>query len=127
MSFSLRQRFQTSSIPSVSARHGYVDGAAIDLTGTLPHEIDLLSSLNYLDLSQKHMAGISGTVFFSQNFRYLPHKLGAIPERVGRLVAVEHLILESNLITGTLPQQLNQLEALVSVCATETSFSIDVS
>ena len=78
------------------------------LTGSIPKDIGLLSTLVRLDI-----AGVD-------NF---PGLIGPIPTEIGNLVSLETLNLESNSLTGQLPREISSLKNVKSLSVASNSIS----
>ena len=75
-----------------------------DLTGTIPTEIALLSTLEYLDFGDNALTG-------------------SLPEELFTLTELQHLYLHGNQFQGTLSESFAQLERLVSFYGGGNQFS----
>ncbi|KAJ1702511.1 hypothetical protein LUZ63_002290 [Rhynchospora breviuscula] len=90
------------------------------LSGYLPSELSLLSSLETLSLSQNRFSGpipAAVSALRSLTMLDLSHNLlsGPIPVGIAALTALSHLDLSSNFLNGTLPPALAGLSQLSGV------------
>lgn len=107
----------------VTCRAGRVASLSLSncsLSGYLPSELSLLSSLETLSLSQNSFSGpIPAAVSALRSLTYLDlsHNLlaGPIPVGIAALTALAHLDLSANFLNGTLPPALASLSQLSGV------------
>lgn len=105
--------------------------SSTSLTGPIPSEIGLISSLLSLDISNNSLSGnIPSEIGLLENVRTIALKNnrldGAIPIQFGFLANLEELSLEKNLLTGGVPNSLcsasfASIESLSSDCLAETT------
>jgi Leucine-rich repeat (LRR) protein len=74
------------------------------LNGTIPTEIALLKSLQYLDLGENMLTG-------------------TLPEELFKLTALEHLYLQENMLQGTLSDSFGKLSLLASFYGGNNAFN----
>ena len=101
-----------------------IDGQVIGLdlsenrvTGDIPPELRLLSSLELLHLQDNRLTGrIPAWVGSLSNLQYLDlgdnRLTGEIPREMGNLVALQELLLDGNQLTGEIPYALGDLTEL---------------
>lgn len=87
------------------------------LTGEIISEIGLLTSLTFLELSENELVGTLSTkigLLTSLTHLDLAHNdfVGTIPTEIGMLTGLTNLELNSNDLTGTIPTELGLLTSL---------------
>jgi Leucine rich repeat len=103
-----------------------VDG--ILFTGTIPHDIGLLTHLRVINLNRNYVDGtIPSSMSLLSNlgvFVVTENMItGSIPESMQYLTALTHVDISNNNITGTIPSSLSQLANLNRFHATSNSLS----
>ncbi|XP_078443352.1 receptor protein kinase-like protein ZAR1 [Wolffia australiana] len=107
----------------VTCRRGRVVAVSLSglsLSGYLPSELALLTSLQNLSLSHNNLSGfipaqigaLTALVSLDLSFNSLS---GAIPSEVGSLQELVHLDLSSNYLSGSLPPSIGNLPNLAGV------------
>jgi len=98
------------------------------LYGTIPLEIGLLTSLNFLYLDKNYLT--SRIPFSIGNLRNLfilnlkDNKLfGSIPSSIGNMTLLTRLDLNSNNLSGSVPREIGQLESLVELKLSSNNFT----
>ncbi|CAA3002191.1 tyrosine-sulfated glycopeptide receptor 1 [Olea europaea subsp. europaea] len=91
-----------------------------NLSGDVPSDIYIVSSLQELYLSANSLSGpINGSLVNLINLRTLSlydnRLTGTIPQDIGRLSNLENLFLQKNLLNGTLPPSLANCTRLVKL------------
>jgi Leucine-rich repeat (LRR) protein len=94
--------------------------AANNLTGTLPSEIGLLTSLTHISLFNNWISGsipstfdsLTGLTFFAIENNNIT---STIPDWIGKWTNLKYLALGSNLLEGKLPDSLFSLTNLVEI------------
>ena len=87
------------------------------LSGSIPTEIGLLSTLEYLQLYVNDLTGTIpsqlGTLSSLGRLYLHNNKLtGQTPSQLGKISTLQYLYLENNKLTGTIPSQLGTLSSL---------------
>ncbi|KAI5566636.1 hypothetical protein BDE02_13G033900 [Populus trichocarpa] len=98
------------------------------LYGTIPLEIGLLTSLNFLYLDKNNLT--SRIPFSIGNLRNLfilnlkDNKLfGSIPSSIGNMTLLTRLHLNNNNLSGSVPREIGQLESLVELKLSSNNFT----
>lgn len=98
------------------------------LYGTIPLEIGLLTSLNFLYLDKNKLT--SRIPFSIGNLRNLfilnlkDNKLfGSIPSSIGNMTLLTRLDLNNNNLSGSVPREIGQLESLVELKLSSNNFT----
>ncbi|XP_038970403.1 probable LRR receptor-like serine/threonine-protein kinase At1g56140 [Phoenix dactylifera] len=77
---------------------------AIDVVGTIPEELQNLTYLNNLILSQNYLTG-------------------TLPAFIGNLTELQYLTVGTNALSGTIPKELGKLQKLISLSIGTNNFS----
>lgn len=116
---------------NVSVRAQTVEAFILDdqkLNGTLPQEIQVFDSLNYLSLYYNDLrGGIPSTLFSMTRLQYLDLTSnvlsGQISSKIGQLTNMVYLYLGSNRFDGVIPTSLGLLTGLVQLWMDTNNFS----
>ena len=101
----------------------------LDLFGSVPSEIGLLTALTYLDLDGNFLTGTLPTevgkctnivVFEGYNNWFT----GSIPTEVGSLAKMTYFDVKENSLTGPIPTEFGLLRSLTGTCARPPSTTI---
>ena len=98
----------------------YIDLWAVDLYGTIPHEIGLLTALRHVNVEVNYLTGtiptqlgqLTALTYLSLYANILQ---GKIPTQLGRLTRLKDLVLSMNSLTGTIPTHLGRLTTLTNL------------
>lgn len=94
-----------------------ISAHGIDMIGSLPEELGILSHLQFFDASQNRLQGslpssLTGMTDLKSLGVSLNNMAFSIPTEIGLLTNLESLEMAFNTITGDLPQELKQLTNL---------------
>lgn len=94
--------------------------AANQLNGSIPTELEYLSSLIILDLNSNLLSGsippeLGNLPILEELWLHFNSLTGSIPPELGDLSSLKILSLRSNLLDGTLPVELGKLSSLVQL------------
>lgn len=90
------------------------------LSGEIPYNIGVLSSLQYLNMSRNHLFGsipagigeLKSTYVLDLSDNSLN---GSIPDKIGGAVSLKELRLQKNFLTGKIPSQIEKCSSLTSL------------
>ena len=88
-----------------------------NLSGSIPHELASLSSLQELSLSNNGLSGrippeLGNLASLVELFLHSNQLIGSVPPELGRLSALEQLFLSGNELSGRIPPELGSLSSL---------------
>ena len=111
----------------LTSPHHLFISAGNNLTGTLPEELTLLSTLEQINLSVNDIQGTLpsnfGDLDHLQNFYMHYNNLeSSIPESIGKLTHLSTFSVNHNIMTGSLPESMSRMENLTYLALDDNSF-----
>lgn len=99
-----------------------------NVAGTLPTEIGMLTNIAALFIDQNHLSGTIPTqigLLDQMDFAYLAFNsfTGHVPSEVGKFTLARQLVVDFNLLTGPLPTQIGLMTTMRAINTRGNTFS----